>query len=194
MGFVSFQTTVRFPLEKAIKYAAIETLPVVTMEQVHGSVCHIVSQPFSQCVLQADACLTSQPGLVLQIKHADCLPVLLYHPSGVVGAIHAGRKGTEQHIFQHTLQMLKNFYEVQDGLRVWFGPAICEKCYQINREPDEHYSLIEKNKEQLLAEFESESVELTISPDCTCHQSNTYHSYRRKGPGVQMNYSGIVLS
>lgn len=188
-----FHTTKQTDLPTALATLDLPSAPIITMEQIHAGICKVVNLAETQELAGADACLTALPGVVLQVKHADCLPVLLYHPSGVIGAVHAGRKGTQQQVLQHTLQMLKNIYGVKSDLEVWFGPAICEKCYQINRETDEHYNLIEQNRQQLLAEFPETSFHLKTSNDCTCHQPAQYHSYRREGKGVPMNYSGIVV-
>ena len=45
---------------------------------------------------EGDALITTQKNAALVVRTADCLPILIYHSSGIIAAIHAGRKGTEQ--------------------------------------------------------------------------------------------------
>jgi polyphenol oxidase len=138
-----------------------------------------------------DAVLTSLPNLMLVVRTADCVPILLAHPSGVIGAIHAGRRGTQQKILQKTLKLLKETWSITESLHVWIGPHICAKCYETNRQTGEHYDLLTENLKQLHAEFAPESITLTLDGRCTAHHNNELYSYRREGVGVPMNYSGI---
>ncbi|HEX7880880.1 MAG TPA: laccase domain-containing protein, partial [Candidatus Eisenbacteria bacterium] len=64
--------------------------PVARVDQVHGV--HVVTVDAPGSAGQADALLTTVPGLTLQVRVADCLPVLLAGPGGVA-AIHAGWRG-----------------------------------------------------------------------------------------------------
>lgn len=191
---LTFTTSKSKPLDKIKHDLGLLDVPTATMQQVHGNVCKVVSRLKTQELSKADACLTSLPGLVLQVKSADCLPILLSHPAGVIGAIHAGRQGTELGILQHTLQLMKKLYGIDSGLKVWFGPAICEECYQINQATDKHYNLVAENLAQLTTEFPHKTVEIILSEQCTCHEPELFHSYRREGTGVPMNYAGIVLT
>lgn len=71
---------------------AIGARPVF-LQQVHGSdVAELDRETLDGTV--ADACLSRQPGVACTIMVADCLPVLLAHPSmPVVAAAHAGWRG-----------------------------------------------------------------------------------------------------
>ena len=165
---------------------------LVTMEQVHGSD-FTERTEFIEKIPGVDGVLTSNSRLLLTVKTADCLPILLYHPSGIVGAIHAGRKSTQQEILKKVLTFLKNGKHITEGISLWFGPAICEECYQIDRQTDTHYSLIAENMAQAYQVFDPEKISLTVEGDCTECFSDEYHSYRVEGEGVQMNYFGIAL-
>lgn len=71
------------------------------LKQVHGEALVSDIQPTSlphfRCgpaMQEADACSTSQPGVGLCIKTADCQPILLAHKCGrFVAALHAGWRG-----------------------------------------------------------------------------------------------------
>lgn len=190
----------------------------VRMEQVHSAtVTNLDEKPLqdSQEILlpQTDACFTSQPSTTLIVRTADCLPILLSAyttdeagSTRFVAAAHAGRKGTQQNILYKLLEELAVSYSFSEilakpasKLSVWFGPAICVDCYQIERETDTHFDLIAENKKQLLRfctdhqiDFKNK-VKLEIDSRCTLHSKQQLHSYRRTGPGVQMNYSAISL-
>ncbi len=141
----------------------------------------------------ADAVLSDRSAVVLSVRTADCLPILLYHPSGVIGAIHAGRKGTELGILRATLLALKAEWQITNNLILWFGPAICENCYQIDRTANLRYDLREKNRQQAESIFPHHSINIIESEHCTFHDNADWYSYRKEGKGVGMNVSYITL-
>ena len=88
-----------------------------------------------------DAVITDQSGVFLTIRTADCLPILIFHDSGVVAAVHAGRKGTDLFVLKNTLSKMKSNFSCSNGrFYIWFGPKICFSCYQINKEIDLYYN------------------------------------------------------
>ena len=175
-------------------------LAQVEMQQVHSNEVTEVTNNLSHCVLQADAVFTIQSNLILKVKHADCLPILVNgewimdngRKEKVIAVIHAGRKGTEQKITEKVCRILKNKFEIKQ-VNFWLGPCICEACYQVNRQIDEHYDLRTENLKQIYNNFASHEVKVTSYDKCTCHQASKYFSYRREKAGVSMNWSGIAL-
>jgi YfiH family protein len=193
---------------------------VVVMQQVHGNnisnvdLLDIDSSQNNLKIDNIDACFTTKKNLLLCVKSADCLPILI---SGFgiqknsskklvpfVAAAHAGRKGTQLNILYKLLEKLTtglNILETlsEKRLKIWFGPAICDKCYQVDREKNIYYNLIEENKKQLLKFFKENKIStkkylnLEIDNSCTLHEPKKYHSYRRSGPGGKMNYSFIKI-
>lgn len=141
----------------------------------------------------ADSVLTDRCDVVLTVRTADCLPILLYHPSGIIGAIHAGRKGTDLGILEQSLLLLKARWGVEKDVVLWFGPAICSDCYQINFKENLQYHLREKNRQQAEKIFPNESIKIIDSEQCTFHHNQHWFSYRKEGKGVPMNYSYIGL-
>lgn len=67
---------------------------VVLLRQVHGARVVEVAQGAGphRVVAEADAVLTTVPGVLLAVRTADCVPVLLA-ASGAVAAVHAGWRG-----------------------------------------------------------------------------------------------------
>lgn len=147
---------------------------------------HFTQQP-------ADSALTDRFGVVLTLRTADCLPILLYHPSGIIGAIHAGRKGTDLGALEQSLLLLKARWGVEKDVVLWFGPAICKDCYQINLKENLRYNLREKNRLQAEKIFPNESIKIIDSEQCTFHHNHQWFSYRKEGKGVEHNLSAISL-
>jgi hypothetical protein len=140
-----------------------------------------------------DGIFTDQKNKVLVIKVADCYPILFYHPTGIIGVVHAGRAGTENQIIQKVLQCFKDERQLDKGWVIWLGPRICHDCYQINRETDEHYDLRAKNVEQIQKELAGDLNFAIDSGLCTAHQNDWFYSYRKEGSGVKMNYGLVAL-
>lgn len=171
------------------------------MQQTHHDLIGVVSekdinlknstQPFV-IIPQLDAMITKSPQLVLLIKSADCLPITIYHPSGLIAGVHASRKNTDLHILEKTFQTIAQKFNLKSDFEIYFGPHIQEKCYQIDRATDTHYSLIKHNQDQLDSVLGSNNYTLEISSDCTHCQPQLY-SYRAEGPGLRMNYTAISL-
>ena len=60
---------------------------------------------------ETDALITNQSGICLCVQTADCVPILLFDPvKKVIGAVHAGWRGTVKKIVEATIQkMISNF-------------------------------------------------------------------------------------
>lgn len=166
----------------------------VSMTQVHrADFVTVHTPPGTEEKLTADGLITTTPGLTLVVRHADCLPILVYHPKGVIAAIHAGRRSTQQLILKKVLRHLKKCYALQGSLYLWFGPALCTSCHTINQEKTHHFNLYKENRLQAESVFSPEQLLITSSNDCTLHTPQKYYSYRAEGPGVPMNMSAITL-
>jgi copper oxidase (laccase) domain-containing protein len=194
-----------------------EEIPVqpecISLQQVHGTQIAVLSSRVSTkaVVLPAfatrvvvpengeripgvDGIITDQMNVTLQIRTADCVPVVLAHPSGVVAALHAGRAGVQGGILPNTLTLLKSIWNISDQLSVWIGPHICHKCYQIDRENNLYFDLKSSLLEQLHQLFPPATYSLTLDSRCTVHDPDQLYSYRREGQGVPMNQTTITLS
>lgn len=177
--------------------ADLEQLPelkdhqFVSMEQVHSNEAKQLDSKVKKEIKGTDAVLTTDRTLALTVRVADCVPLLLYHePSQTIGVIHAGRKSTELGLTEKTLQQLPT---TEGTLHIWLGPHICEQCYQINEELNEHYNLLRKNIDQMYQVFDRSNLNLIFANQCTAHHNKLYYSYRKEGVGVPMNYGVIAF-
>ena len=69
---------------------------------------------------EGDALFTDEPGITLSVITADCVPVLVAGPEGLV-AIHAGWRGIVGGVIPATLEKMKGRPEEWTA---WVGPAI----------------------------------------------------------------------
>jgi len=95
---------------------------------------HEHPKPSENQLLQYDAILTDRPGLAIGIKTADCVPILMVDPiRRVIGAVHAGWKGTSLGIAAKAVEALASRYlSKPSDLIVAVGPAIGPCCYQVD--------------------------------------------------------------
>jgi hypothetical protein len=83
-----------------------------------------------------DALVTNQPGILLSIRTADCLPVLLVDPKHrAVGAVHAGWRGALARIIEKAVgEMRRRFQTEPARLLAALGPSIRVCCYEVGEE------------------------------------------------------------
>ncbi|MDR0488143.1 MAG: peptidoglycan editing factor PgeF [Propionibacteriaceae bacterium] len=116
--------------------AAASTPKIARTSQVHGSRVVTVTQdyPFwprvTPVLPQADAMVTTEPGVALAIRVADCVPVLFVDTrAGVIGAVHAGREGLLAGVVEATIAEMTAVGATQ--IHAWIGPHICPGCYEV---------------------------------------------------------------
>ena len=108
------------------------------ISQIHGDRVLIaddfVERSPSNDPIPCDAVLTTKRGLALGIKTADCVPILLVDPiRRIIGAVHAGWRGTSLNIAAKTLHSMKErFHSQPSDILAAVGPAIGSCCYQVD--------------------------------------------------------------
>jgi YfiH family protein len=166
-----------------------------------------------------DALMTDLPNVCIGVSTADCIPILLYDSvHHALCAIHAGWRGTVQHIAVKAIQAMTETYGTQpQHLMAQIGPGIHLDCFEVGDEVYQafaqegfdmstisrryptsdglgekwHIDLPECNRQQLLAAgLLSESVK--VSPVCTFLQSADYFSARRLGINSGRIFPGII--
>ena len=117
---------------------AVLPYPVIQGHQVHGCRVAVIDRPdLGREDLEGyDAFVTALPGVAVGVRTADCVPVLLYDPvRQVVAAVHAGWKGTVQHIVQKTIGVMEQRFRCTAGdLRTVIGPGIGPDSFQVGEE------------------------------------------------------------
>lgn len=110
---------------------------VVSVTQVHGTDVLVVDRaPAAAQTFDGgwDALVTDQPGVLLTVRTADCVPVLIHDPvHGIVAAVHAGWRGAVAGILPKTLAvMAQRFGSQPASLRVSVGPSVGSCCYEVD--------------------------------------------------------------
>ena len=84
--------------------------------------------------------MTGQPGVLLTVTIADCVPVFIADPvRRAVGLFHAGWRGTAAGVFESGMATLGEAFGSTPGdITVHLGPAICGECYEVGPEVSGH--------------------------------------------------------
>ncbi|MEW6001765.1 MAG: peptidoglycan editing factor PgeF [Nitrospirota bacterium] len=84
----------------------------------------------------ADALITSNKGILIGVRVADCVPVLLCDERKLaIGSVHAGWRGTAAGIIKKTIQMMvEHFGSRPEDINVALGPSIRWSCYQVSED------------------------------------------------------------
>ncbi len=120
------------------------SLEMVTLKQIHSSNVLRVNgrNATSGEPCQGDGLMTDQPGLLLAIQTADCIPVLVADvKKKAVAAFHAGWRGTVKRIVESGVgQMRVAFRSRPEDLVAAIGPGIGTCCYAVGEEVRSEFS------------------------------------------------------
>jgi polyphenol oxidase len=82
---------------------------------------------------KGDAMVTDQPGILLGIVTADCVPVLFVdHQAHVIGAAHAGWKGAINGITDNTIIAMEALGADRSRIACAIGPCIMQRSYEVD--------------------------------------------------------------
>jgi YfiH family protein len=119
------------------------TLELVTVRQFHSGMVRVVergdgslSTAEGKAVLRGDGLMTVEPGLMLGVQTADCVPVLIADTrTRAVAAFHAGWRGTLSRIVERGVgRMRMEFGSRPKDLVVAIGPSIRACCFAVGEE------------------------------------------------------------
>ena len=102
------------------------------LDQVHGTDAIEASSQTARTTPTADAAYTSEPGLALSIRTADCAPLVLFAQRAdgdTIAAAHCGWRGTVAGVVENTLAALPS---PPNQISAWIGPTICPACYEVD--------------------------------------------------------------
>jgi hypothetical protein len=148
---------------------------------------------------EADGHIAAEKGIALAIGVADCVPVFIAHPSGVVALLHSGWRGTAARITTEAIAALSRYGLAPDELAVHLGPAICGRCYEVSAEVREQLTGQPATRagnvdlRSLIAEHASEMgvQKITVSASCTRCDNDRFFSHRAGDAGRQI---GVILA
>lgn len=115
----------------------------VFSRQVHGAAVLVVTAAdrgtgafaVDESVPEADVLVTADPGVVLAILTADCVPIVLYDPEAhVLACVHAGWRGTVARACAAAVTAMAGLGARPAGIVAGIGPAIGADRYQVGAE------------------------------------------------------------
>lgn len=178
-----------------------------TLKQIHSDIVVRVNGHRGQ-IGEGDALITSEPGVHLAIRTADCVPILLFDPERkVVAAVHAGWRGTAAQIVARTVErMVTDFGAQPASIRAAIGPCIQHCCYEVGPDVAARFAewfpelatasrphridLAEANRRQLAA---AGLTDITTAGACTQCVPAEFHSYRRDKEHSGRMVTGIAI-
>ena len=169
------------------------------LTQVHGN--KVIDSCEYQASVEADACITSTPGLACVITVADCLPVLLSDIFGnQVAAVHAGWRGIEKNILSDAVRCFK---AAPSEIKAWIGPSISRNKYKVGEALRKRFQSLpsfseedfDKNGSGFLFDLKSYAFrelkrcgvrEIRLDRRCVHEEKQLFYSYRRDGQSGRM--------
>jgi hypothetical protein len=173
------------------EYLDISESCLVYQQQTHSDNIIYVTEP--GLIMDNDALYTDVKNLFLCLTLADCLPVFLYHPSGVVAAIHSGWKGSLKQIVRKTVGKLTAHFGLNTmDILAYVGPGLSADNFQVGKDVADLFGkdviqvrngkLYLDNKLEIIRQLTSAGVlekNIEISGLCTYKEKELFHSYRR---------------
>jgi YfiH family protein len=169
---------------------------LVSSKQIHGRVVLTHGGDWSgwKRLEGADGHVTAQRGTALAVSVADCVPVFLAHPSGIVGVLHAGWRGVVAQMLDAGLDAMEALGAHARETHVHLGPAISGRHYEVGVDTYQQLTGWETQRPRrvdlraLLAEHaRARGVRnLTASPFCTKEDNDRFFSHRAGDAGRQV--------
>lgn len=109
-------------------------VPIHTVHQIHSADVQVLGpddvEPTGRPVssFEADGLVTALPGVGLGVRTADCAPVLMWSPEGIVGAAHGGWTGLLAGIIEAVAASMRTLGATD--VRAVLGPCIGPECYE----------------------------------------------------------------
>jgi YfiH family protein len=117
---------------------APSSMKLTTLKQIHSSSVLMVGEHDLSAAepCQGDGLMTNEPGILLAIQTADCIPVLIADvKKKAVAAFHAGWRGTVKRIVESGVgKMRVAFRSRPEDLIAAIGPGIAACCYAVGEE------------------------------------------------------------
>jgi len=176
---------------------------LTNLNQVHGT--RILPLPIPDPKTPCDGVITDQKGRGLMIKHADCQACLFLDPKRrVIGAAHAGWRGSVQNIYKETVLSLQTQYGSQpEDLIACIGPSLSpSKSEFINWEKELPPSF---SRFQTGVHFDFWAItchqleecgllpeHIEVSRLCTFSAPDLFFSFRRSNRGLKRNNATCI--
>ena len=186
---------------------------LITVNQTHSSaVVDAKKEDIDYAKKDADAIITPLSWHPIGVMTADCVPILLFDPEKkIIGAVHAGWKGTVQNIAEKTILAMQEDYGCSPGnIVAAIGPSIHKCCYTVGKSTMEEFKEALANIDKHLnkktgavdlaginkVELEQAGLKkknITMSEECTSCLHESFFSYRKHNARTGRQLSFIML-
>lgn len=190
---------------------------LLTVKQVHGDDVLLIDQENPDLChfldLKVDAIVTNQPGIMIGILTADCLPILIWHEEKKIAAvIHAGWRGAANGLIAKVIQTIHATFDCPAAeLHAAIGPGIGAHNYEVDRPVRDAFRQgtgfwNEISKETKLAHWQLniplscqlqleqsglKPQHIEVAKQCTCCHPELFFSHRRDN-GVTGRQIGFI--
>jgi YfiH family protein len=166
--------------------------------RLHGSV-----ESGLNLVDPCDGHVTSEPGVLLAVAVADCIPIsVVAAEARAVSVLHAGWRGATAGVLERGLAILADEAGAEfSDLHLHLGPGICGDCYEVGPEVFEALARpVPPNPtpidlRMILADravaYGVPAESITISKHCTRCTGSGLFSHRGGDGGRQVGYLGV---
>lgn len=189
--------------ETGVDISPLTNRPIYTPRQEHTDTIVDIGEDLAP--MTGDAVFTRRHDIMVGVKTADCVPVLLFDwDSDVVGAVHAGWRGTASGILRKSIMHMADKYGSSPArMLVAIGPAIKGCCYEVGqdvldkvidatgdgdyhrvKDDNTYIDLQEANRKQALDAGVAD-YHISVTEDCTCCMNSKYNSYRYNKAGAR---------
>ena len=174
---------------------------LATLKQIHSSSC-VAAAGRTGLLGEGDALIENQPGSVVAVKTADCIPILLVDERlRAVAAVHAGWRGTAAQIAAKAVTaMTGRFGTRPEDLHAAIGPGIGKCCYEVGPEVAAQFGGQGRGHIDLAAANQRQLEESGVTPRriyasnlCTMCRAEEFDSFRRDqaAAGRMYSFAGI---
>ena len=191
---------------------ALEVAPdrLVGVHQTHSRDVATVEAPPAEPI-RADAMVTATPELALSVLTADCQPVLLADPeAGVVGAAHAGWRGTLAGVLEATVASMQALGARPERIRAAIGPTISQRAYEVGPELFEEVTIDDPEATRFFAGGRGDRMQFDLpgyglarlratgvgevewTGHCTYSDAARFFSYRRSVHRREADYGRLI--
>lgn len=192
-----FGEAVRFDPESVISLPQIHSNEVIEVDlSMTGE--GYFKPPHTSC----DGYVTSEKGIVLGVKTADCVPILLEAEDCkgniiAVSALHAGWRGTALEIAAEGVRKLVAMGAEPERIRAAIGPSIDYCCFEVGEDftalvaeisgkewkpisrDGKLYEDLKARNRNILLENGLLNQNIDLCDECTCCMADKYYSHRR---------------
>ncbi len=114
---------------------------VARLNQVHGNEVHAATRDTAGLRPAGDGIVTAEPGVMLGIFTADCVPILLIDSKRkIAGALHAGWRGVIADIARAGVHAMTQLGAHASDLRAAMGPSIGQCCFEVDADLGDRFS------------------------------------------------------